>query len=109
MIEALGVCSLLTCTKLIDVSLTHYIVAATAPNLSKARKNRIAQHIYAGLTNSVICELEHVIKLIVRNIKKKLNTYGGHIISKEIVKSDRPRAITEAMIIDLRMYLLYRS
>ena len=110
MIEALGVlCSLLTCTKLIGASLTHYIVAAMAPNLSKVRKDRIAQHIYVGLINSVICELEHVIKPTVRNIKRKLNTYGGHTASKEIAKSGRPRAITGAMAIGLRMYLLYRS
>ena len=78
-------------------------------NLFKAQKNCIAQHIYVGLINSVICELEHVIKLIVRNIKRKLNTYGGHTTSKEIVKSDRLHAIIEVIIIDLRMYLLYRS
>ena len=110
MIEALGVlCSLLTCTKLTGAPLTHYIVAVMASNLSKARKDRIAQHIYADLINSVICELEHVIKPTVRNIKRKLNTYDDHTTSKKIVKSDRPRAITEVMIIDLRMYLLHRS
>ena len=109
MIEAFDVlCNLLTCTKLIDVSLIHYIVAVMTLNLFKARKNCIAQHIYVDLINNVICELEHVIKFIVRNIKRKLNTYNDHTISKEIVKSGRPRAITEVMIIDLRIYLLHR-
>ena len=60
-------------------------------------------------TTSVIYELEHVIKFIVRNIKRKLNTYDDHTILKEIVKSGRSRAITEVMIINLRMYSLYRS
>ena len=110
MIEALGVlCSLLTCTKLTGAPLIHYIVAVMASNLFKARKDRIAQHIYVGLINSVICELEHVIKPTVRNIKRKLNTYSGHTVSKEIVKSNCSRAITEVMTIVLRMYLLHGS
>ena len=110
MIEVFDVlCNLLTCTKFINVSLIHYIVVVMISNLFKVRKNRIAQHIHADLINNVICELEHVIKLIVRNIKRKLNTYDDYTVSKEIVKSGRPRAITETMIIDLRMYLLYRS
>ena len=55
MIEALNIlCNLLTCTKLIGASLTHYIVVAMTSNLFKARKDRIAQHIYADLINSVI-------------------------------------------------------
>ena len=78
-------------------------------NLFKARKNRIAQHIYVDFINNVICELEHVIKLTVRNIKRKLNTYDDHTISKKIVKLNRPRAITEVMIINLRIYLFHRS
>ena len=71
-------------------------------------KDRIAQHIYVDLINNVICELEHVIKLIVRNIKRKLNTYNDHTILKKIVKLNRSRAITEIMIIDLKIYLCYR-
>ena len=38
-----------------------------------------------------------------------MNTYDDYIILKEIVKSDRSRAITEVMIINLRMYLFHRS
>ena len=110
MIEALDIlCSLLTCIKLIGVPLTHYILAVMTSNLFKARKDRIAQYIYADLINSVIYELEHIIKLTVRNIKRKLNTYDNHTISKKIVKSDRSRAITEVMINDLKIYLLHRS
>ena len=108
MIEAFDVlCSLLTCTKLIGVSLTHYIVVIMISNLFKVRKNCIAQYIYADLINSIICEFEHVIEFIVRNIKRKLNTYDDYTILKEIVKSSRSRAITEVIIIDLRMYLLH--
>ena len=79
-----------------------------APNLSKARKDRIAQHIYAGLTKGAICELEHVSRSTVQNIKKKLNTYGGHTAPKELAKMGRPRAITGAMVIGLSVYLLHR-
>ena len=105
MIEALDVlCNLLTCTKLIDASLTHYIVIIMTSNLFKVRKNRIAQYIYVDLINNIICKFEHVIKFIVRNIKKKLNIYDNHTILKEIVKSDRSRAIIEVIIIDLRIY-----
>ena len=43
MIEALDViCSLLIYTKLIDASLTHYIVAVMTSNLFNVRKNCIA-------------------------------------------------------------------
>ena len=39
---------------------SYRIVAAMALNLSKARKDRTAQHIYVGLINDVTCKLEHV-------------------------------------------------
>ena len=82
---------------------------ARALSLSKTRKDRIAQHIYVGLINDVIYELEHVVKSTVQNIKKKLNTYEGHAASKKLAKSKRSRTITEVIIIVLRMYLFYRS
>ena len=78
-------------------------------NLFKARKNCIAQYIYVDFINNIVCKLKHVIKVIVQNIKKKLNIYDDHTILKKIVRSDRSRAITEVIIIDLRMYLSYQS
>ena len=82
---------------------------AKASNLFKARKDRIAQHIYVDLINDVIYELEHVVKSTVRNIKKKLNTYEDHAASKEFAKSKRLRAIIEVITVVLKMYLLHRS
>ena len=95
--------------KLTGASLTHQTVAASWLQIS-SKPERIALlniSIYADFTNGAICKLERVSKSTVQNIKRKLNTYGGHTISKELAKSGRSRAITEVMAVDLRIYLLY--
>ena len=82
---------------------------ARVSSLFKARKDRIAQHIYIGLINGVIYELKHVVKSIVQNIKRKLNMYEDHATSKKFAKSKRSRTITEIITVILKIYLLYRS